>query len=313
MKPDKVFTDEDKFKIDQFIIKGGKALFFIDPVKIDSLGLEGNFAKPFSVNLEDMFFKYGARLNTNLLKDMQLSAAIPMNVVAIGESPNIQLIPWPYFPLINTKEDHPIIRNLDAIHLKYTSTIDTINTPKIKKTALLSTSEYTQILQTPATLSYNSAAKDFDPNKQTQGKKVVSYLLEGTFDSFYTNSILPSDPRFAQFKAVDKPSKIIICADGDLPTNDYDQTTMQPLPLGFDKYSKHTFANADFVKNAVDYLLDPNGIIAARTKYIALRPLDKAEITDHRLKWQIINLAIPLLFLVLLFAIFTFYSKKKFQ
>ena len=313
MKPDKVFTDEDKFKIDQFIIKGGKALFFIDPVKIDSLGLEGNFAKPFSVNLEDMFFKYGARLNTNLLKDMQLSAAIPMNVGAIGESPNIQLIPWPYFPLINTKEDHPIIRNLDAIHLKYTSTIDTINTPKIKKTALLSTSEYTQILQTPATLSYNSAAKDFDPNKQTQGKKVVSYLLEGTFDSFYTNSILPSDPRFAQFKAVDKPSKIIICADGDLPTNDYDQTTMQPLPLGFDKYSKHTFANADFVKNAVDYLLDPNGIIAARTKYIALRPLDKAEITDHRLKWQIINLAIPLLFLVLLFAIFTFYSKKKFQ
>ncbi len=313
MKPDRPFTEDDIFKIDQFIIKGGKALFFIDPVKIDTLGLEGNFAKPFSVNLDDLLFKYGIRLNANLLKDMQMSAAIPMNTGVMGENPNIQLVPWPYFPLINSKNNNAIVRNLDAIYLKYASTIDTINSPKIKKTPLLQTSEYSQILQAPATISYNSAAKDFDSKKQTQGIKTVAYLLEGNFESFYGNSILPTDPRFKTFKTIDKPSKIIICADGDLPTNDIDETAMQPLPVGFDKYSKHTFANADFVKNAVDYLLDPNGIIAARNKYIALRPLDKVEITEHQLKWQIINLAIPLLLLGLIYVFFTFYSKNKYQ
>jgi ABC-2 type transport system permease protein len=313
MKPDKPFSDPDKYKIDQFIVNGGKALFFIDPVKIDTMGTEGNFAKPNSVALEDLFFKYGIRLNADLVKDLQMSAAIPMNVGNVGESAEIKLIPWPYFPLVNNFGASLITKNLDAIYLKYASTIDTVKSKNIVKTPLLQSSEYTQILKAPATISYSSAAKDFNLEKQKSGVKAIAYLLEGRFESFYANSLLPTDPRFASFKASGKESKIIICADGDVPTNDIDQKAMQPLPLGFDKYSKHTFANKDFVKNAVDYLLEPNGTITARSKTVKLRPLDKQELTQNTTKWQSINLIIPFLLLALLGFSIQLYSKRKYQ
>jgi ABC-2 type transport system permease protein len=312
MKPDKPFTEADKFKIDQFIVKGGKALFFIDPVKIDTVGLEGNFAKPASVNLEDLFFKYGIRLNSNVLKDMEMSASIPMNVGNVGDKANIQLVPWPYFPLINTFGNSPIVRNLDRIYLKYPATIDTIKSFGIKKTPLLISSNYSQTIKAPATISFNSAAKDFEPNKANEGAKVVAYLLEGSFESLFSNTILPTDPNYLFFKKQDKPSKIIIVADGDLPTNDVNEKLLQPLPLGFDKYSQQTFGNKDFVKNAVDYLLNPNGIIAARSKTIKLRPLDKVEVAQNQTKWQMINLIVPLILLSIIAALFFIYTKKKY-
>lgn len=313
LKPDKPFTDADKYKIDQFIVKGGKALFFVDPIQVESVGEEGNFIKPFSVNLEDLFFKYGIRLNANIIKDMQMSAAIPMNVGVIGDKPNIQLVPWPYFPLISNFGNSPIVHNLDAVYLKYASAIDTVSNKNIKKTALLQTSDYTQTLNAPATISYNSAAKDFDQTKQMAGKKTIAYLLEGSFESLYTNTILPTDARFSTFKTKDKASKIIICADADLPTNDFEEKTKQPFPLGFDKYSKHTFANADFVKNAVDYLLEPDGLIIARNKTIKLRPLDKLEATENQTFWQTLNLVVPFLLLGLIGLVFTFYQKRKYR
>jgi gliding-associated putative ABC transporter substrate-binding component GldG len=313
LKPDKAFTEEDKFKIDQFIVKGGKALFFLDPVKIDSIGLEGNFATPFSVNLDDMFFKYGIRLNTNLLKDMQRNAAIPMNVGNFGENANLSLVQWPYYPIINSVSSFPIVRNLDAIYLKYVSTIDTVMAPNIVKIPLLQSSNKTQILNTPATISFNSAAKNFDPNTPNGGIKTIAYLLEGSFDSFFSNSILPTDPRYSAFKAKDKPSKIVICADADLPLNDVNSQSKQPLPLGFDRYSKYTFANKDFVKNAVDYLLDADGIIGSRNKIVKLRPLDKTEINKNSTYWQAINLIIPMVLLAGLAFIFTIFMKKKYR
>lgn len=313
LKPDKAFSEDDKYKIDQFIVKGGKALFFIDPVKIDSIGLEGNFAKPFSVNLDDMFFKYGIRLNTNLLKDMQRSAAIPMNVGNFGENSNLSLVQWPYYPIINSLSSFPIVRNLDAIYLKYASTIDTVMAPNIVKTPLLHSSDNTQILNTPATISYNAAAKNFDQNTSNGGIKTIAYLLEGSFDSFFSNSILPADPRFSTFKAKDKPSKIIICADSDLPTNDVDPQSKQPMPLGYDRYSKYTFANKDFVKNAVDYLLDEDGIISSRNKIVKLRPLDKIEINQNSTYWKAINIIIPVVLLSGLAFIFTIFMKKKYR
>lgn len=313
MMPDKPFSDDDKFKIDQFIVKGGKALFFIDPVKIESVGEDGSFAKPFSVNLDDLFFKYGIRLNTNVLKDLQMSAAIPMTVGNIGEKPDIKLVPWSYFPLINNFGSSPIVRNLDAVYLKYPATIDTVKSVGITKTALLQTSQYTQVLNAPATLGFSAAAKDFNLETQKAGVKTIAYLLEGQFESFFANSILPTDPRFSLFKAKDKASKVIICADGDLPTNDVEEKTAQPYPLGYDKFSKHTFANKDFVKNAVDYLLEPNGIIASRNKTVKLRPLDKAEITENKTYWQALNLIIPFVMLGLLALFFSLNLKKKYQ
>ncbi|MEY4540688.1 MAG: gliding motility-associated transporter substrate-binding protein GldG, partial [Bacteroidota bacterium] len=222
MKPDQIFNDDDKYKIDQFIINGGKALFFIDAVKVDSVAREGSIAQVQSVGLEDLLFKYGVRLNSNLIKDAQMSAAIPLDVGNFGNKANIQLVQWQYYPLINTFGNSPIVKNLDAVYTKYVGSLDTVRANGITKIPLLMTSEYTQILKAPAVMSYNFANKKLNANDYKAGVKTVGILLEGKFESLFNNRILPSDSRSATFKSSGKPSKIIVCSDGDIPVNDFD-------------------------------------------------------------------------------------------
>lgn len=312
MKPDQVFNDDDKYKIDQFIINGGKALFFMDAVKVDSVAREGSLAQIQSVGLEDLLFKYGVRLNSNLIKDAQMCAAIPLNVGNFGDKPNIQLVPWQYYPLINTFGKSPIVKNLDAIYTKYVGSLDTVRADGIAKTPLLMTSRYTQILKAPAIMSYNFANKELNANDYKAGVQTVGILLEGKFESLFNNRILPNDSRSATFKSSGKPSKIIVCSDGDIPVNDFDKKQNTPLPLGFDKYSGNTFANKDFVMNAIDYLLDDNGVIMARNKEVVLRPLDKVALQDEREYWQGINLIIPIVVLVLVGLLKGFLRKRQY-
>jgi ABC-2 type transport system permease protein len=313
MKPDQLFNDDDKYKIDQFIINGGKALFFIDAVKVDSVAREGSIAQVQSVGLEDLLFKYGVRLNPTLIKDAQMCGAIPLDVGNFGNKANIQLVPWQYFPLINTFGKSPIVKNLDAVYTKYAGTLDTVRANGITKTPLLMTSQYTQILKAPAIMSYNFANKALNANQYKAGVQTVGVLLEGKFESLFNNRILPSDPRSATFKAEGKPSKIIVCSDGDIPVNDFDKKQNTPLPLGFDKYSGNTFANKDFVMNAIDYLLDDNGVISARNKEIILRPLDKVALQDEREYWQGVNLIIPIVVLVLAGLLKGYLRKRRYE
>ena len=312
MKPDQVFNDDDKYKIDQFIINGGKALFFVDAVKVDSVAREGSLAQIQSVGLEDLLFKYGVRLNSNLIKDAQMCVAIPLDVGNFGDKANIQLVPWQYYPLINTFGKSPIVKNLDAIYTKYVGSLDTVRANGITKTPLLMTSRYTQILKAPAVMSYNFANKELNANDYKAGVQTVGILLEGKFESLFNNRILPSDQRSATFKSTGKPSKIIVCSDGDIPVNDYDKKQNTPLPLGFDKYSGNTFANKDFVMNAIDYLLDDNGVITARNKEVVLRPLDKVALQDEREYWQGINLIIPIVVLILAGLLKGFLRKRQY-
>jgi ABC-2 type transport system permease protein len=312
MKPDQEFNDDDKYKIDQFIINGGKALFFIDAVKVDSVAREGNMAQVQSVGLEDLLFKYGVRLNPTLIKEAQMCASIPLDVGNFGNKANIQLVPWQYYPLINTFGKSPIVKNLDAVYTKYAGTLDTVRANGIIKTPLLMTSQYTQILNAPAIMSYNFANKEMDANQYKAGVQTVGVLLEGKFESLFKNRILPSDPRSSTFKAEGKQSKIVICSDGDIPVNDFDRKQNTPLPLGFDKYSGNTYANKDFVLNAIDYLLDDNGVISARNKEIVLRPLDKVALQDEREYWQGINLIIPIVVLVLAGLLKGYLRKKRY-
>ncbi len=312
MKPDQNFDDSDKYKIDQFIMNGGKALFFIDAVKVDSAAREGSLCQPMSINLEDLLFKYGVRLNFNLIKDAQMCAAIPMNVGDFGNQSNIKMIPWQYFPLINNYGNSPIVRNLDAVYTKYVGTLDTVRADGIKKTPLLMTSKYTQLLKAPAVMSYNFASKNQNVNQYKAGVQTISVLLEGKFESLFNNRILPNDPRAATFKGKGQETKIVVCSDGDIPTNTFSKKYNQPLPLGFDEYSGNTFANKDFVMNAMDYLLDENGVISARNKVVKLRPLDKSALEQEQGYWQGVNLVIPLILLIIGGLLQQFFRKKRY-
>ncbi len=294
-KPDRPFSDDEIFKLDQYVVNGGRALFFVDGQRIDSVSNEGNYAQPLNLNLDELFFRWGVRVNRDVVKDMYC-APIPLNVGNLGDKPNIQLLPWRFFPLLNNfgTSGNPIVRNLDAVLGRFISTLDTVQAPGIRKIPLLMTSPYTQVLKTPALISYNEARQQPDPQTYTGGVRLVGCLLEGRFQSVYANRILPGDARAAGFRASGEPSRVLICSDGDLVVNDVDYKRNTPYPLGFDRFTRSTFANKDFALNAIDYLVDPNGVIAARTRSVALRPLDKIRLNANRTGWQLLNLLGPL-------------------
>ncbi|MDJ1483374.1 gliding motility-associated ABC transporter substrate-binding protein GldG [Cytophagaceae bacterium YF14B1] len=312
-KPDSAFSEEDKYKIDQFIVNGGKALFFVDALKSDTiLRGESTLLIKNDLNLDDLFFRYGVRLNDNVIQDLTSSGAIPMTVGNMGSQPQVKLMPWRFFPLVNTFSKHPIVRNLDAVYLHYVGTIDTVKAVGIQKTPLMFTSPYSKVNAVPAQIDFNEARLNPDPRQYRAGPQSVAYLLEGKFHSLYANRITQVDPRFKTFKEYGNPSKIIICSDGDLPANEIDPKTGKPAALGYDQFMNTTFANKDFILHAVDYLIDENGVIAARAKEVVLRPLDKLKVQEERLQWQLINLLLPIVVIVILGLIRAYWRKRKY-
>jgi gliding motility-associatede transport system auxiliary component len=308
-KPTNRFSNEDKYKIDQFIMNGGKGLFLIDKVAVnmDSANV-GTFSFPYDLNLDDLFFNYGVRINNDLIQDF-VSGTYPIVIGQDGNQPKIQLLQWPYFPVINEYSKHVTVRNLDASITKFASSIDTVKASGITKTLLFSSSPYSRKLMSPTIVDINLMQQELDPGKFATPNIPMAYLLEGTFTSFYKNRFLPNGVSKENFKS-SGDSKLIIVGDGDLAKNDLDPQTGQPLPLGYDPFTKQTFANQDLIHNLLNYLTSENGIITARSKQVRIRPLDKVKLKNNTLKWQIINLVLPIL-LVILFGVVHYWFRKR--
>lgn len=312
-KPDRTFSEDEIFKLDQYVVKGGRALFFVDGQRVDSVSNEGTYAQPLNLGLDDLFFRWGLRLNRDVVKDYYC-APIPLNVGNMGDKPNIQLLPWRFYPLLNNfgSSGNPIVRNLDAVLGRFVSTLDTVRSAGIQKTPLLLTSPYTKILKAPALISYNEARQQPDPKTYNDGTRIIGCLLEGKFQSLFANRILPGDPRANGFRAEGVASRVLVCSDGDLIVNDVDFKRNVPYPLGFDRYTRNTYANKDFALNAIDYLIDPEGVIAARTRTVTLRPLDKIRVDANRTGWQAINLVGPLVLIGLVGATWQLLRRRKY-
>jgi gliding-associated putative ABC transporter substrate-binding component GldG len=278
---------------------------------VDSVSLEGNYVQPLDLNLNDLFFRWGARINNNLVKDLNC-ATIPMNVGNMGDKPEIKAVPWRFFPLLNNFGPSPITRNTDAVYSRFLSSLDTVGgAPGIQKTPLLMTSPYTNLVNTPALVGYNEARQQPDPSEYKGGVKLAAVLLEGSFNSLFENRILPNDPRSKTFKSTGQ-GKIIICADGDVVVNDFDYRRNTPLPLGYDRASTNIFGNKDFVMHALDYMTDENGIINSRSKQISIRALDKIAVHKDKKFWQALNLLLPLVLLCIFGAVRYYIRKRKF-
>jgi ABC-2 type transport system permease protein len=292
LKPDQPFAEIERFKLDQYVVRGGRLLCLIDGQRIDSVGREGSYAQPLTLGLDDLFFNWGVRVNKDVVKDLT-SGVIPLNVGNLGDKPNIQALPWRFYPIINTFSDNPVTRNLDALYTRFVSTMDTVRANGIRKTVLLHTSPYTQVLKTPTLISYNEARQQPDPATYTSGPRNVGTLLEGVFTSLYASQLLPDSLKEA-YQERGGAAKVLICSDGDLIVNDVDYKRKAPLPLGYDRFTRTQFANKDFVLNALDYLVDPNGLITARQREVPLRPLDKVKTGAERTQWQAFNMLGPL-------------------
>ena len=309
VKPSKPFTEIEKLKIDQYIMHGGNVIWFIDKLyaEMDSLlRVQTEFiAFDKNLNLDDQLFKYGIRINNDLLQDLK-SAKQPLVVGQLGGQPQIERLPFPYYPLVSSPSTNPIAKNLDDVITIFPSSIDTVKSPGIQKTVLLASDTNSRVISSPAMVSLQSVKTEDDLRTFTRSYVPVAVLLEGKFTSLYANRFtddlrdslqLFSARPFAS--AGIKPGKQIIVSDADVVTNVVTQS-QGPLPMGMQQYENYQFANKDFLLNALDYMVNNNGLLETRSKDFTLRLLDKQKITEQKTIWQSINIGIPIL-LVLLF------------
>ncbi|EKT3965820.1 gliding motility-associated ABC transporter substrate-binding protein GldG [Flavobacterium psychrophilum] len=307
-KPKTAFSDQEKQVLDQFIINGGKTLWLVETVNIDMENLNktgSSFAFPFDLGLNDMFFKYGFRINPILVKDIQC-APISLASGNKGNQTQYEKYPWYFAPYIFPEAKHPIVNNIDGVKLDFANAIDTLKNG-IKKTILLQSSIYSKKVGTPVEIDLKMVNEKPNPQDFQPGNIPVSLLLEGNFTSAFENRVLPFDD--ASFKAKAKPSKMIIVSDGDVIRNQIDEKG-QPLELGFDKWTNKMYANKEFLMNCVNYLLDDNGLINIRSKEVDLPLLDKEKVAKNYTYTQLLTVLFPL-FLLLFFGISITYLRKK--
>ena len=319
-KPRTAFNEKDKYKIDQYIMHGGKVLWLLDGTNasMDSLrNRTGQFAISNELNLDDMLFKYGVRVNSDVVQDINLCNSIPLSVGQMGSAPQFQMFPWYYFPLLVSDNNHAIVRNLDPVASFFASSIDTVKRSAIKKTILLHTTENAKAQLAPTRVHFGILQSKPNPAYYNQPKLPVAVLLEGEFESVYKNRLSPeflaASDTVANLKFAEKSarSKMIVIADGDIIRNQV-RDDSSAYPLGYYMYTKQQFANNSFILNCIEYLIDDSGILETRNKEVKLRMLNSVKVQDEKLKWQLINIALPIALIIILGVAFGFYRRKKY-
>ncbi|MFM6953752.1 MAG: gliding motility-associated ABC transporter substrate-binding protein GldG [Sphingobacteriaceae bacterium] len=311
-KPSAIFTEAEKFKLDQYVMHGGKVIWAIDQVnaELDSLKGAGEqlaFAK--KLNLDDLLFTYGVRINYQLIADMNC-AQIPLNVGNMGNQGQVQLVPWLFFPVFVPLSTHPLVKNLEAIRSEFASTIDTIAVSGVHKTILLSSSPYSKLLQVPNLISLQMVEQEPDPATFRSAPQPVAVLLEGRFKSTFKNRPLPVelgkvDNRLDQ----SQPTQMLVFSDGDLFKNQLGADG-SPYPLGYDRYTQQQYGNKALLLNAVDYMSGDGDLLNLRSKELKMRLLDKALVKADKSFWQIINVLLPLGMLAM-FGFFQHWYRKR--
>ena len=316
--PTEQYTEKSKFIIDQYIMNGGKVLWFIESVSVsmDSLS-SGNgsaFAFVNDVNLGDQLFKYGVRVNPNIIQDVQC-AVIPVNTAIADKQAKFAPAPWLYFPLLIAPTDNPITKNLNMIKSEFPGLIDIVgNNSEIQNQVLLRSSSNSRVLNVPLLVSLSQVKEQIDPASFNQPFNTIAVLLQGEFESVFKNrplSTITKGQKFT-FKEKSETTKMIVVSDADIIRNDVKHRADGVFlsPLGYDRYTKQTYGNKEFVMNAIHYLVDENGILDIRSREFKLRLLDKAKIKKDKSKWQFVNTVMPIIF-ILLFGVLMAYKRRK--
>ncbi|HUP11095.1 MAG TPA: Gldg family protein, partial [Niastella sp.] len=321
VKPTSPFNEKQKLKIDQYIMQGGKVFWLIDKLyaEMDSLMRSHSdfIAYDRNLNLDDQLFKYGVRINGDLLQDLQ-SDKLPLVVGNYGNQPQMQLVSWPYFPTLSCYSGHPIAKNMEDVLSIFPNSIDTVKN-NIKKTVLLASSEHSRILSTPAIVSLNSIKTEEDKKTFNQPFVPVAVLLEGRFSSLYTNRLSSGalDTLAGLYKqpfraASEKEGKMIVVSDADIVSNVV-TANEGPMPMGYNQFTNYQYANKDFFLNCIQYLTDSSGILETRSKDFTLRLLDPQKTEDGRVLWQLLSIGLPVVLVLLFGAVYQAVRKKKYQ
>ena len=325
VKPTLTFTEEERFKLDQYVMRGGKIFWMIDDLAAEMDSLKANartIAYERDLNLTDLLFRYGARVNPDLIMDLQCDF---LSFIAGGtqENPQFEYLHWNYFPLFESRNNHPINKNLRLVSSRFVNPIDTVKADGIKKTFLLQSSENSRKIGTPAIISLDENKNTPEDTKFKENGIPAAVLLEGKFKSLFdgrvskerTDSLNAKGTPFIGKSKID--NKMIIVADGDIALNDFSLQQQQVLPMGVNKYTvgskyEYQFANRDFILNSLEYLVNDGGIMETRNKDFVLRILDSKKVNDQKTLWQMVNIAAPILLIIFFGLIYQQIRKRKY-
>ena len=316
--PTQPFSEKDKFFIDQFVMDGGKVVWLIDPVQVSLDSLSNGFqtfAFPRNLNLDDQLFKYGVRLNSELLQDVDC-AQILVNTAPAGSREQWNLFPWYYSPLITPADNHPLSRNLNRIFTEFVSSVDTVSgNTKLTKSVILSTSPYARRVKSPSSVSLENINNPPARKLFTQSFIPVGVLIEGEFTSVFENRMIENFGTTTAVQNKSKPTKMIVIGDAGLIANkvNYSQQPPRIQELGYDRVSKQTFGNKEFLLNAIYYLNDDTGIMQLRSRTMQLRLLDKVKLREEKVMWKWINVVVPILLILILGVVYNMVRRRRFS
>ena len=324
-RPTKEFSLKNQFKLDQYVMNGGKIIWLIDKMDahLDSIQKYKFYVpKEYPLGLDDMWFKYGARIQPNFVLDLQ-STAIPQVIGQSGGRPQTQLFPWFYHPLAAPASTHPIVKNLDRVNMYWPSTIDTIQTKThVQKTVLLASSQYSRYQMNPVRLNFEILKIEPDPSKFNKGRQPVALMLEGQFPSLFENRVDESFKKTLEsinqpFRAVSVPTKQLIVSDSDFAANWFNERTQESYPMGYNPYlpqGQNIFqGNQDFIINTIEYMISEGGVLEARNREVKLRLLNGPKVREEQTMWQLINIGLPLLFIILFGLVYNYLRKIKYS
>lgn len=311
--PKEEYTDRERYLLDQYLMNGGNLLFFIDQMAVDlrSADGEGTVSMPFDTGLNELLFRYGIRINRDLIQDLNFGYH-PVVAGDFGNQSQIVPLPWPFYIMAGRMADHPITKGLDQLQFSFASTLDTVKADGVIKTPLVFTSDYTRKLDAPVRIAFSDMSKEPDIRQFQMKNLPLLYLLEGTFTSFYKNRFIPDGFDKASFLESGNQGRVLVAGDGDFIKSKKDLSTGDPLPLGEDPFAEGLLANRIFIQNAINYLLEPQGIISTRTKQYKIRPLDAVKIKEQRTYYYLLNLGFPIAFIMIAGFVKVYWRKRKF-
>ncbi len=318
--PIKPFSERDKFAVDQFLMRGGRILWLVDPVSVSLDSLSNGMstlAFPRDLNLKDQFFHYGVRYNSDLIQDVECQK-IKVNTAAIGQPAKYSMAPWYFSPLLFPSQQHSIGRNVNRVLSEFVSSIDFVGeSTSVKKTVLLTSSSYARSNQSP--MLVNLGMIDAPPARSLFTRQWIptGVLVEGSFNSVFKNRMnsnlgLPGDFKLI---AEGKPSKMIFVSDGALIANKVTFSAGQylPLPLGYDKISNVTFGNKEFLVNSIYFLCDDSGLMELRSRAMQMRLIDKVRLRENKSMWQLVNVLAPVILILCAGLLFLFLRRRRYS
>lgn len=319
-KPRYPVSEKTKFKIDQYVMNGGKVLWLLDALRvdIDSLRTRDRYlAVEYQLGLDDLLFKYGARLKNNLVLDFQ-STGIQLVTGTLGNAPQFDYFRYPYHIVALSRSNHPIVKSLNGVNMLYAGSIDTVKTKTpVEKTVLLESSRRSMLQFSPITMDFEFLRYPLDSSKFNKPHQPLAVLLEGVFPSLYENRLdgemLDMLEQIGKpFKAESAPTRMIVVADGDVAKNKINIEKQSYSPLGYNEVDRYLFANKDFVINSIEYLLDDQGVAEARGKDVRLRMLDTVQAQEEKNLWRAVNIGLPLLLLAGFGFLFNYIRRRRF-